>query len=158
MFWMLLVGLGAAIVLIGILLGVADAAGAFKHRHASTSATVIAAVAIAAVGVVGQVLAKRMERPLDGSSPDALAQSYRTRFFLWIGFGEFPTFVGILALVITGKWVLYPVGALFAFVTYARIAPTREHLDRDDAALRHAGSALSVRTVLDGASTGPIST
>jgi hypothetical protein len=153
---MLLTGLTLGIVAIGVLLTVFRYAvkKSFEHRHVSTSVVLGLTIGILVVGVVLQLLAKRLERPLNGSSPQALSASYRLNFFLWVGFGELPTFLGIVAFVVTGQLVTYLAGALFAFVTFARIAPTTAHLDRDEAQLRRGGCMLSLRDALDSTSTG----
>lgn len=151
-YWTLLQSLAISIVLIGVVIGIASSK---FHRHSSGSETLLAAVVVAFVGMVLQLVADRVERPLNGSSAAALLLSYRARFFLRVGFGEAPTMISIVAVVLTGRWEIFIVGALFALVTFARLAPTSAHLDRDQQAIAEAGSTLSLRDTLNGTASGP---
>jgi chromate transport protein ChrA len=149
-YWMLLVGLGSAIVVIGIVLTIYKFAGEQSRKHHVTHINSgLAGVIVVIIGTACYFIARRLEKPLDGTSDAALATSYQTRFFLWIGFGELPAFIGIIAFVTTGQIWIYGLGAVFAFIAYAHLAPTKEHLDRDQAQLNHQGIGRSLRKALE---------
>jgi hypothetical protein len=147
---MLLGGLAVAIVMIGIVLGVAFTTDGHLRvgQLRSPSATVIT-IALVVIGVGFLAAGTRLERPLDISSERALVASYRSRFFLWIGLCETPAFLGIAAAVATGRFWLYLVGSVFAFIGYARISPTAGHLRRDQQSIDHRGSSLVLVAALD---------
>lgn len=151
-YWKLLQSLALSVLLIGAIISVESSK---FHRHASGSQQLLAAVVVGFLGMVFQIVADKAERPLDGSSAPALVASYRRRFFLWVGCGEAPVFISLVAVVVTGRWWIYVVGLLFTLVAFARLAPTSTHLDRDQQAIAAAGSTLSLRDVLDGRSAGP---
>ena len=151
-YWTLLQSLAISVVLIGVVIGIASST---FHRHSSGSEALLAAVVVAFVGMVLQLVADKVERPLNGSSAAALVLSYRARFFLRVGFGEAPALISVIAVVLTARWEIFIVGALFAFATFARLAPTSGHLDRDQQAIAAAGSTLSLRDTLEGRSAGP---
>jgi len=72
-----------------------------------------------------------LERPLDCSDDPSLAASYRTRFFLRLAFSETIALLGFVGFILTGRWWVYPVGAVFTAVGYARLAPSASNLSRD---------------------------
>lgn len=156
-YWMLIVGLASALVFIGLVLGVYRYAG--KHvgnEHVTAASSALVALGIVVFGLACNLIARRLDRPLDGSSDEALVKSYQTRFFLWVGFGEAPAFVGIIAFVVTGVLWLYAVGVLFAVLAYAHLAPTEAHLSADQAKLNHSGHGRSLRAALDTAPASPM--
>jgi hypothetical protein len=90
-----------------------------------------------AIGFLGR-------RPLATGSPEALADSWRTRFFLEVDFAEFPGLAGVAGAIISDAFWVYPVGLAFALVGLWRIAPSRRNVTRDQAAIRLAGSSLDL--------------
>ena len=155
-YWMLLVGFGAGIVFVGVLLAIFKFVGKqFKSDHLAQVNAGIVGLGVLLVGVVCILVARRLERSLDGTSDATLVKSYQERFFLWIGLGEAPAFVGIIALVATGAVWLYPLGALFSFIAYAHLAPTGDHLHRDQESLNRRGIERSLRAALEAAPASP---
>jgi hypothetical protein len=106
------------------------------------------AIVIVGIGIGCLLLARLLERPLNGSSNTALLASYRTRFFLWVGLGETPFFVGIAAVAVTDWFWPCLVGAAFAVIGYLRIAPTASALARDQQRLNGTGSSCSLVAAL----------
>jgi hypothetical protein len=149
-FWSLLIGLASALVFIGIIVGsyVAQAQHT-KNGHPLHLSPYLIAVLLVVLGVAGLAAARFTERPLNGSSDATLLASYRARFFLWIGVGEAPAFLGLAAAVATGYFWLYLVGCVFAVVAYVRIAPTVRHLARDQDQLDRSGTHRSLSSALE---------
>jgi Ca2+/Na+ antiporter len=147
---MLLFGLGAAIVMIGVVLGVALVeVKSLRIGHVHHANLWALAIFLTLVGCVLHLVGRRLERPLDPSSDQSLVGSYRQRFFLWVGCGEAPAFVGIILVVVTGRYWFYLLGAIFAFVAYARIVPTPKHLAEDQETLNQHGGTRSLVAALD---------
>ena len=94
-------------------------------------------------------------RPLDCSTPAALAGSYRTRFFVRLALGEASALIGFVALFVVDSPVPYFVGAVFTAIAFARLAPTRAHLAADQAALRRRGCNLDLVATLSGRGVPP---
>jgi hypothetical protein len=148
-FWLLLAGLAGALVTIGVFIALYIVQN--KH-HKSGHALHLDPYLIAAIliifGVAGQVVVRFVRAPLKGDSDASLLASYRARFFLWVGVGEAPAFIGLAAAVATGRFWLYPVGVVFAFVSYVHIAPTARHIAKDQAELDRSGSRRSLISAL----------
>lgn len=109
------------------------------------------ALGLAAYGIVALVATRLLERPLACDSDVALANSYRTRFFLRLAFSESVALVGFVLVFVVGPVWLYFLGAAFTAVGFARLAPTRGNLERDQEALQAAGCGRSVIGALRGA-------
>jgi hypothetical protein len=92
------------------------------------------ATAVALAGVV-LLVAPVWGRPLDCGSDAALAASYRTRFFLRIALA----LLGFVGFLLTGNPAVYPIGAAFTVVGFARLAPTAGNLARDQQELGRTG-------------------
>jgi hypothetical protein len=147
-FWLLLVGLAGAIVSICVGFAVFYKGKAFRkinHLHASPE---LVAIVIVAIGIGCLSVARSLEPPLDGTSDSSLLISYRKRFFLWVAMGETPFFIGIAAVVATGWYWPFLVGAGFAALGYLRIAPTAGALARDQEKLNEKGSSRSLVAAL----------
>jgi F0F1-type ATP synthase membrane subunit c/vacuolar-type H+-ATPase subunit K len=99
-----------------------------------------------AVGLTGLVLlvASTMVGRLDGSSEEALGESYRRRFFVRMGLSESAALLGFVGFVLTENPAVYPLGAAFSAVGFALLAPTAANLARDQEALRRYGSRHSI--------------
>lgn len=151
-FWFLLLGLAGSVVMIGVVLAIATGHGpsnaALHVDHLPHVSTGALALALVGLGVVTLAAARALDRPLDGTSDAALVASFKRRFFLWVGLSEVPTFVGVALVALTARFALYPVGALFAFIGYARIAPTKVHLARDQERLDRAHQGRSLLNAL----------
>lgn len=108
----------------------------------------VAAVGVAGFGVISLIVPRLIERPLDCSDPGSLLASYRTRFFLRIAFADAAALVGFVGFFVASAWWLYPLGVAFAFVGFARLAPTQGNLQRDQEALNLSGCGQSLIQVL----------
>lgn len=97
------------------------------------------AAGVIGFGVTMQLFGRLVERPLDGSSPGALIGSYRTRFFLRVAFAEASALAGFVGFILTGHEWVYAAGLVVALVGFARLAPTRRHLERDQVDLNRRG-------------------
>jgi F0F1-type ATP synthase membrane subunit c/vacuolar-type H+-ATPase subunit K len=106
------------------------------------------AVGLAAYGVLDLALVRAVERPLDCASDAALAQTYRTRFFMRVAFAQSVALFGFVAVFVVGPVWLYLLGAAFTAVGYARLAPTRANLGADQRRLAEQGCARSLVTAL----------
>ncbi|MFZ0250227.1 MAG: hypothetical protein WAL61_09800 [Acidimicrobiales bacterium] len=148
-FWFLLVGLAGALVMIGVTIAFYTVQNSHQNKgHRLHLSPYLIASILVAVGIAGMVAARLTERPLDGSSDASLLASYRSRFFLWVGVGEVPAFIGLAATVATGHFWLYLVGCVFAVAAYVRIAPTANHLAKDQAQLDRNGNHRSLISAL----------
>jgi len=78
-------------------------------------------------------------RALDGSSDEALGNSYRTRFFLRIALSEAIALVGFVVGLMVGPWWAYFPAAVLSLASLSRVAPTRASLASDQDALSLAG-------------------
>lgn len=109
---------------------------------------VVALTAAVGVGCLAFVL--RVHRQPLGGAPtnDALAALYRVRFFICLTLAQAPGLMGFAAMYVTGRWLLFLVGAAFSFVGLAVIAPTSAALRRADDRLAAEGSATSLTEAL----------
>lgn len=128
----------AAIVLIGVatVLIVGDADGSVSPA--------LGVLLTALAGFVAQTVARSFDRPLDCSSDQALAGSYRTRFFLRLAFSEVAALVGFVLSILSGSLLPYVVGMVGTLAGFARLAPTTAHLEADQQALTVAGCGRSL--------------
>lgn len=127
-------GFAQAIVFLAV---VAFVVTAGADRHPATIATVL----VLAWGVASLVAAQVIPKPL---SCDRLGDSYRTRFFLRLAFAESAALVAFVAVLLTGHVELYFLGALATAIGFARAAPSRGNLERDQQELHLAGCAKSL--------------
>jgi hypothetical protein len=92
--------------------------------------------AVAALGVYSlAAMAWIHRRPLVTGSPEALAGSYRARFFIGVGLAQSAALFGLAGVFIGGSLWIYLVGLAFGLVGFWMIAPTRLDIER-----RHARS------------------
>jgi hypothetical protein len=146
-FWFLLVGLAGALVLIGVTMA-SYIANDHHHKTSTYLNPYLAGIIVIAFGVAGQVLVRIVDPPLNGSTDASLVATYRQRFFLWVGVGEAPAFIGLVAALVTNNFWLYLVGVVFAVLSYVRIAPSARNLARDQRRLNQSGSSLSLVSAL----------
>jgi hypothetical protein len=142
-FWFLLAGLAGALVMIGVTIGGYLLDGHHPKTSLHLNPTALTVVAIA-LGIVGQVLVRVVDPPLNGSSESSLVATYRARFFLWVGVGEAPAFIALVFAIATNHFWIYPVGLLFALLSFVRIAPTARHLAKDQRRLDQSGTPCSL--------------
>jgi hypothetical protein len=145
LFWFLLAGLAGAVVCICLAFAVAIYDGkAFRRAHRLHLSPGLVAIGIVVIGLACLLAARLLERPLDGSSDASLLASYRSRFFIWVGLGEAPFFLGLAAVAVTGWFWPCLVGAALAVLGYVRIAPTARALARDQERLNATGNSRSL--------------
>lgn len=96
-------------------------------------------------GLVGSLVASP---PLNCSSPETLLGSYRIRFFLRLAFAEAAALVGFVAVILTGEWWLYLLGAAFTLIGFVRLAPTEKRLLQDQETLNSQGCGLSLHGLM----------
>ncbi len=121
-----------AIVMFGVVLAFLHA-GAEPVPDPSTGVAVILLV----VGALGILVEPLVEKPLRCDSDQQLAASYRARFFLRIAFSEAAALFGFVGFFLTYEWWPYPIGAALAVIGFARAAPSRRNLARDEEELIH---------------------
>lgn len=108
----------------------------------------VVAIGVAGYGVISLFMPRLLERPLDCTDPQALLASYRSRFFLRIAFADAAALIGFVGFFLADAWWLYPLGGAFAAIGFARLAPTRRNLERDQEGLHLAGCGESIIRVL----------
>ena len=106
------------------------------------------AVLILGLGIAAGVAGRFVEKPLVCTDDASLAGSYRTRFFVRIAFAETAAVFGFVGFFIASVWWVYPAGATIAFIGFARAAPSRTRLRRDQERLSESGCFRSLVTAL----------
>jgi hypothetical protein len=105
----------------------------------------LAAAAVVSVGVVAILT----NRPLDCSSPTALAAAYRARMFVTIAFTEQVALFGFVFAFIGGPKLIYDLGAAFALLRlWTSYPPTRAQLMREQEKLAAHGCDTSLIAAL----------
>ena len=137
-----------ALALIGVVTTVLINTRSFKGN--SVAAAAPTGVVVVVLGLVSLVTTPMVERPLDCATDATLLASYRTRFFLRIAMSEAVGLLGFVGFLLSGRWWLYALGAAFTAVGFARLAPTRANLARDQERLRTSGCLRSLVPVLAG--------
>lgn len=103
---------------------------------------------IAAIGCGSLAAQAFLPRPLNGTSMKSLAASYRARFFLRLAMSEAVALAAFALSIAWGPWWAFYVGAAFTLAGFARLAPTRRHLQQDQDQLSLAGCDLSLTEAL----------
>ena len=107
------------------------------------------ALVFTAVAALNSLITPRLlEKPLEGTDFKALAASYQVRFFLRVAFAEFAALIGFVMFFVANEWWAYPLGVAVAAVGFARLAPTKANLAKDQADLRRRGNQLSLVAAL----------
>lgn len=135
------VAIGLVGVVVAILETTADDIG-------STGVLPVAVLVVAAVGLATLAAPRLLARPLRCENESALADGYRQRFFLQIAFAEAAALVAFIGFIVSGAGWLYPVGALFSAIGFAKLAPTSGHLRQDQEDLRRRGCNVSLMSAL----------
>jgi len=120
------------------------------HFRGGELPTIPVAIGVSVVGVAGLGARQLFDKRLDCSGDGQLAASYRERFFVRIAFSEAASLAGFAGFVLTSRWWLYPLGAAFTAIGYARLAPTAVHLRHDQDALGAGGCERSLIAALAG--------
>lgn len=132
----------AAIVSIGV---IAALLGDINKGPERTGAAVAIAIAFGCASLLAQ---RVLPCPLDCTSLESLAASYRTRFFLHLALCDSAALAGFALDIALGPWWVYFVGAGFAFVGFAQLAPTVRHLAEDQESLALRGCPRSLIAAL----------
>ena len=106
------------------------------------------AVGVLVIGLASVIGGRLVERPLDCGDETKLKASYTNRLFIRIAFSEAAALLGFAAFFITGERWVYYLAALITYAGFARAAPTRGHLRRDQEVLRERGCYLQLVAVL----------
>jgi hypothetical protein len=144
---MLFASFAWAIVAFGIVLAFLDLGSADALDPGVGVAIVVG------VGVVSLV-AGRFLPGLDGSSLGRLGQTYRTRLFTGLAIGEAVALIGFVLAFLAGTILTYLVALPFTAIGFARVAPTRSNIERDEQELQALGAAASLQQVLLGGTFG----
>ena len=102
------------------------------------------AAGLLVVAASGILIEPLVERPLPCTDDRGLAGSYRARFFLRMAFAESAALFGFVGFFLTYAWWPYPIGAVMAALGFARAAPSRRNLERDQQDLVHRQCARSL--------------
>ena len=101
------------------------------------------------IGVISTLaLGFLFRRPLATTSLASLVITWRSRFFIGIGFAETPALVGLALTFATDVLWIYLIGMAFSLIGLWRLAPLRRNLARDQEVLRSAGSPLDLTEAL----------
>jgi len=102
-------------------------------------------VGVALAGCSSLLLTAEIKRrPLRSESPEALAKSYLSHFFIGFAQSEIAALLGFVAVFITGRLWPYLEGLSFTLAGMILVAPTAGNLDRYQSKLRAQGSSLSL--------------
>ena len=102
------------------------------------------AVAVLVVGAASVLVGRFVEKPLNCGDEGKLKASYLNRFFIRIAFSEAAALLGFAAFFVTGERWVYYLAAVITYVGFARAAPSRGHLRRDQDILRERGCYLQL--------------
>ncbi|MBI2709365.1 MAG: hypothetical protein HYX34_06685 [Actinobacteria bacterium] len=128
------------LVLMGVPVAILAASGG-----APAGSSAAPGLALVLVGSLVQIVASRVIRlPLDGRDAQALASSYRNRFFVRLALAEVSPLLGFVASILSGRAWLYAVGVAIAAFGFAEIAPTARKLAADQDDLNNRGCGLSL--------------
>ncbi len=131
------------------ILGMGIVAAFILRDEAASDAPAWQSIAvITAFGCASLAAQAFLPRPLDGSAITSLAASYRARFFLRLAMSEAVALAAFALSIAWGPWWAFYVGAAFTLTGFARLAPTRRHLQQDQDQLSLAGCDLSLTEAL----------
>jgi F0F1-type ATP synthase membrane subunit c/vacuolar-type H+-ATPase subunit K len=123
---------------------VARPAAGETSRDVGTWTAVVVLVGAVALTATRMISARR----LDTTDATTLGNAFRTRFFLGLATAESVALVGFVGAFLALSPAVYLLAAVMTLVGFALIAPTRVHLEREDEALRAAGSTISLYEAL----------
>jgi F0F1-type ATP synthase membrane subunit c/vacuolar-type H+-ATPase subunit K len=115
----------------------------------------VAAGAVLVIGTVLVLVSRTLLRQLPCTDLGRLVGAYRTRFFLRLAFAESSTLLGFVGSLLSDSALPYLAGLVPAAIGFARLAPTRGNLQREDDALLAQGCAHSLYGALAQATLGP---
>ena len=102
-----------------------------------------ATAAVAFVGA-GAIIASRLVGRLDGSTPEQLLGSWRTRFFLRMALSEAAALLGFVGFVLTYSLWPWLAGLGISAIGFALLAPTARQIQADQEHLAEQGCAFSL--------------
>lgn len=103
-----------------------------------------AAAGLAILGAASLAAPSLLGHPLDCASDASLAHSYRARFHLHLALAGAPSLAAFAAVLLTGSWLPYPVGAIFAGLGLWRLTPSAARLAVQQANLATSGCNRSL--------------
>jgi hypothetical protein len=138
-----------AIILIGGVVAILTNFGDFSHRRTQPGSSVAAglAVGIVVVSLASLAVSARIGgriRVTPTTTPVDVAGYFRTRFFLRVAFSEACALLGFVGFIITVRWWMYLIGAVFTAVGFARLAPTAVNLRRDQETINETKPGLNL--------------
>jgi hypothetical protein len=99
-------------------------------------------IAVGAYAVAFTLWVRR--RPLDRSSPQRLARSYRTNEFIRIGLAEAAVFAGLVGAFVGGSLWIYMVAMAPGLFRLSLAAPSVRNIQRRQEEINARGSVLSL--------------
>jgi len=105
-------------------------------------------VVVVAVGFATLAASRVVTPPLPCESESDLAAGYRQRFFLQIAFANVAALTGFMGVIMSAAGWMYPLGALFTAIGFAKLAPTAGNLRQDQEDLRRRGCTVSLMSAL----------
>lgn len=132
-----------AVVMIGVVVAILLPGIGGESGLAPLAAAVVGGYGAASLGV-----GPRLGRRLDCTDEATLLATYRTRFFLRVAVAEVAALLGFVGFILSGAWWLYPLGAAFTLVGFARVAPTTGNLAMTDGELLAQGCHQSLSQLL----------
>lgn len=145
-----LVAFTGALAGIGVVVLYLDA-GDTEPGSMSTDVVLAGLLAIGALSLVAPDLVRQ---PLDCTTDETLAGSYRSRFFLRIAWAQSVALIGFVGFFLSGEAWLYPVGCAFTVMGFIRLAPTDVRLEAEQERLTQLGCPRSLRAALTGGGSG----
>lgn len=133
-----------ALAMIGIVVAVLEL-GSPGFGSLPESPVVLGVLVVGALSSVGPTI---LRRPLQCEDDERLARSYVRRFFMQMAFAESGALAGFAGFLASSAGWMYLVGLAFSVAGFARLAPTADHLRRDQDELGERGCARSLLTAL----------
>ena len=134
-----------ALVMIGAVVVLLSATTTLT-RHPLPSIDV--AIGVLLYGVFSVFVPRLIEKPLDCSSDQRLAGTYRTRFFLRLAFANAAALLGFVGFMESNNGWFYALGVAFAAIGFYRVAPSAANLAKDQQALSDASCSRSLIAAL----------
>lgn len=104
---------------------------------------------VLSIAVVLLIVSKKVGKPLDTSSEEALSRTYRERFIIRAAIAEGAALLGIVGFISAAQWWMVPVVVLIGVVGFVSAAPTTGALQREQERLQAQGCPLSLTAALN---------
>ena len=123
------------VMMIGVVVAILDL-NTSSFGTVSEPPVVLGVLGVGVLSIIGPLA---VGRTLECGDDERLVKSYVQRFFLRIAFAELPALAGFVGFMVSSAGWMYLVGAAFSIVGFVRLAPTADHLRRDQDDLREKG-------------------